>query len=142
MTDTARLIDDLNADLAHELSAAIQYMTYAARVSGPHRPELKAFFEAEIPDEIGHAQYLAGKIVALGGTPTTTPAPVPDADSPKEMLEAIYHAESGAHDRYRDRAAQAEALGMKGLQVQLEDMARDESEHRDETARILRRWDD
>ena len=70
---TQQLIDDLNNDLAHELSAVIQYLTYAAKVSGPSRPELKAFFESEIPDETRHAQYLAGKIVAMGGNPATTP---------------------------------------------------------------------
>lgn len=137
-----QLVSALNEDLAYELSAIIQYMTYAAKVSGPSRPELRAFFEAEIPDETMHAQYLAGKIVALGGEPTTTPQPVPRAVSAKEMLQAILKAESEAHDRYAQRAGQAESLGMKGLQVQLEDMARDESEHRDETMRILRRWEE
>ncbi len=139
--DEQQLIDALNDDLAHEYSAILQYLTYAAKISGPSRPELKAFFESEVPDETAHAQYLAGKIVALGGDPTTTPKPVPPADDPKSMLEAVLEAETDAHDRYAARAAQAEALGMKGLQVQLEDMARDESEHRDETKRILRRWD-
>lgn len=139
---TEKLIENLNEDLAYELCAVIQYMTYAAKVSGPSRPELKAFFEEEIPDETGHAQYLAAKIVAMGGEPTTTPKPVPGATTAREMLEQILRAETDAHDRYAKRAAQAEELGLKGLQVQLEDMARDESEHRDETARILRRWDD
>ncbi|HZW08895.1 MAG TPA: ferritin-like domain-containing protein [Phycisphaerales bacterium] len=137
-----QLVAALNEDLAYELSAIIQYLTYAAKVSGPSRPELRAFFEAEIPDETMHAQFLAGKIVALGGEPTTAPKPVPQATSAKEMLQAILKSETEAHDRYAKRSAQAESLGMKGLQVQLEDMARDESEHRDETARILRRWED
>lgn len=136
-----RLIELLNQDLALEYAAMLQYLTYAAKVSGPARLELKAFFEAEIPDETMHAQFLAAKIVSLGGEPVTTPGPVKRVEAPKEMLKAILEAETGAHDRYAERAAQAEALGMKGLQVQLEDMARDESEHRDETARILRRWD-
>lgn len=139
--DESKLIDALNDDLAHEYSAILQYLTYAAKVSGPSRPELKAFFESEVPDETMHAQYLAGKIVALGGEPTTTPKPVPLANDAKAMLEAVLAAESDAHDRYAARADQAAALGMKGLQVQLEDMARDESEHRDEVRRILRRWD-
>lgn len=135
-----KLIDELNNDLSFELQSIIQYLSYAARVSGPYRPELSAFFKAEIPDETGHAQFLAEKIVALGGVPTTTPKPIPDAAGAKEMLQAIFKAESDAHDRYAKRSAQAESLGMKGLQVQLEDMARDESEHRDETLRILRDW--
>lgn len=134
------MIDALNDDLAYELSAVIQYLTYAAKVSGPHRPELKSFFESEVPDETNHAQFLAGKIAAMGGEPTTTPKPVPRADTPKAMLEEILKAETDAHDRYAKRASQAESMGMKGLQVQLEDMARDESEHRDETQRILHRW--
>ncbi|MEO0511505.1 MAG: ferritin-like domain-containing protein [Planctomycetota bacterium] len=137
-----KLIDDLNTDLAHEYAAIKQYLTYAAMVSGPSRLELKNFFESEIPDETAHAQFLAGKIAALGGTPTTESKPVPSAESPKAMLEAVLAAETDAHDRYAARAAQAEQLGLKGLQVTLEDMARDESEHRDETKRILRRWED
>ena len=136
-----QLIDALNNDLALEYTAILQYLTYAAKVSGPSRLELKEYFEDEVPDETQHAQFLAAKIVALGGDPTTTPKPVPAAETAKELLEAVLAAETDAHDRYAERAAQAEALGLKGLQVQLEDMARDESEHRDETKRILRRWD-
>ena len=67
---TERLIELLNEDLRHEYSAIIQYLTYAARVTGPYRPQLKAFFEAEIADETMHAQFLASKVVALGGVPT------------------------------------------------------------------------
>ncbi len=134
------LIDALNEDLSHELSAITQYLNYAARVNGPYRPQLVQFLEAEIPDETAHAKYLANKIVALGGTPTTRAMPVPEADTNRAMLEAILEAETEAARRYTDRAEQAEKLGHKGLQVQLEDMVRDETEHRDETARILRDW--
>ncbi len=135
-----QFIDALNDDLAHELGAIIQYLTYAAMVSGPYRGELVKFFEAEIPDETMHAQFLANKIVALGGHPTTTPKPVPTPTSAKAMLEAIYEAEDDAAKRYTVRADQAEALGEKGLQVRLEDMVADETGHRDETAQILRDW--
>ena len=33
-----QLIDHLNEDLSGELSAIIQYLTYAAKVTGPYRP--------------------------------------------------------------------------------------------------------
>lgn len=134
------MIAALNEDLAYELSAIIQYLTYAAKTTGPYRPQLKAFFEAEIPDETGHAQYLANKIIALGGEPTSTPKPVKAATTNQEMLQAILEAETEAAQRYAERAKQAEELGDKGLQVSLEDMARDESGHRDEVERILRDW--
>ncbi len=71
------LIDQLNNDLAGELGAIIQYITYAAKVTGPYRPQLSQFFLAEVADEQLHAQFLANKIVALRGEPTTQPRPVP-----------------------------------------------------------------
>lgn len=137
---SAAMIDALNGDLAREFSAIIQYVTYAAQVSGPYRPELAKFFLAEVPDETGHAQFLSNKIVALGGVPTKEATPVRDATSNRAMLEAVLEAEQEAVQRYTERAKQAEEAGDKGLQVQLEDMVRDESEHRDEVARILREW--
>lgn len=138
--DTDKLIEKLNEDLAGEYAAIIQYLTYAARATGPYRPQLVEFFMAEVPDEQGHAQFLANKIVALGGEPTTEPRPVPKADSNKSMLEAVLRAERQAVADYTQRALDAEAVGDKGLVVQLEDMVRDESSHAEETERILRDW--
>jgi len=141
MTDTTRqLIEDLNEDLAYELSAIIQYLTYAARVTGPYRQELARFFMDEVPDETGHAEYLANKIVALGGKPTTVPKPVEEAADARGMLEAVARAEADAAKRYIERARQADEAGQKGLQVQLEDMVRDETGHLETTERILQDW--
>ncbi len=138
--DMKTLVKNLNEDLAGELSAIIQYLTYAAKASGPYRPQLVQFYLAEVADETGHAQFLSNKIVALGGEPTTTPRPVPPAKNNKEMLQAVLEAEKQAAKDYMERAKQADELGEKGLAVQLEDMVRDESGHSDETARILRDW--
>ena len=134
------LIDHLNEDLSGELSAIIQYLTYAAKATGPYRPQLVQFFLVEVADEQLHAQFLANKIVALGGEPSTTPRPVPAARSNREMLEAVLAAERQAPADYSQRALEAEAFGDKGLVVQLEDMVRDESGHSEETERILRDW--
>ncbi len=138
--DAKTLIQNLNKDLANELSAVIQYTTYAAKVTGPYRPQLVQFFLAEVPDEQGHALFLANKIVALGGEPITTPTPVPVAKDNRQMLEAVLAAEREAVAGYTARAQEAEALGDKGLAVQLEDMVRDETGHAEETERILRDW--
>ncbi len=138
--DKNELIAALNEDLAAELGAIIQYLTYAAKATGPYRPQLSQFFLAEVTDEQGHAEYLANKIVALGGEPTTSPRPVPAASSNREMLEEVLKAERQAVEGYAERAKQAEAFGDKGLMVQLEDMVRDESGHAEETERILRDW--
>ena len=138
--DKETLIQNLNEDLANELCAIIQYTTYAAKVTGPYRPQLAQFFLAEIADEQMHAQFLANKIVALGGEPTTQPVPVPAAKTNREMLEAVLAAENDAKKNYTQRAQEADEFGDKGLAVQLEDMVRDESGHSEETERMLRDW--
>lgn len=138
--DKQKLIANLNEDLAGELSAIIQYTTYAAKATGPYRPQLAQFFTQEIADELGHAQFLANKIVALGGEPTTTPRPVPPAKTNKEMVEAVLTAEKQAIADYTKRAQEAEEFGDRGLVVQLDDIVRDETEHSEESARILQDW--
>ena len=138
--DKQTLINHLNEDLAGELSAIIQYITYAAKANGPYRPQLAQFFLTEVADEQLHAQFLANKIVALGGEPTTLPVPVPAAKTNKEMMEAVLTAELKASKDYTQRAKEAEEYGDKGLVIQLEDMIRDESGHSEETARMLQDW--
>jgi len=135
-----KLIGKLNEDLSNELAAIIQYITYSAQVTGPFRPQLVSFLLKEVPDEQGHAEFLANKVVALGGVPTTIPAPVASAETNKELLEAALEAERKAVLGYIERAKQAEEFGDVGLQVQLEDMVRDETEHKEQLERILRDW--
>ncbi len=138
--DKKKLIENLNEDLRGEYGAIIQYITYAAQATGPYRPQLSEFFLAEVADEQMHANFLANKVVALGGQPTTEHRPVPEANTNKEMLEEVLKAERRAVKDYSQRAEEAEAFGDKGLVVTLEDMVRDEMEHSEETERILRNW--
>jgi len=138
--DKRKLINNLNADLSNELGAIIQYITYSAQVTGPFRPQLASFFLKEVPDEQGHAEFLANKVVALGGVPTTVPASVAPAETNKELLEAVLVAERKAVADYIQRAKEAEEFGDVGLKVQLEDMVRDETGHAEQTERILRDW--
>jgi bacterioferritin len=138
--DTNALINALNGDLAHEYAAVIQYNTYAAMVKGPFREDLRRFFQAEVPDELLHAQYLADKIVRLGGTPTTQPAPVAPAASAEEMLKAVRDAEDAAVTRYTERLRNAEDAGDIALRVQLETFIADETNHRDEVKLMLAGW--
>ena len=134
------LIAGLNEDLSWEFNAVISYRLFASMVSGPFRQELRQFFEAEIPDELGHAMYLSDKIVALGGTPITGPAPVEIATDNRRMLEIALRAERDTVRRYKERAQQAEALGETALKVRLEDMIVDETHHAEEIDRILTNW--
>jgi bacterioferritin len=134
------LIDALNRDLASEYSAIIQYIQYSAKVRGPWRTELRAFFQGEITDEQMHAQYLADRIAAMGGNPTTEPTPIREADSAEDMLKAIRDAEQTAIRNYTERIRQAEELGEVALKVQLENFIADEQNHLQEVNQILAEW--
>lgn len=140
MADVSELIEGLNEDLAAEYQAVVMYRTYAALVSGPYRQELRAFFEGEIPDELGHAAFLADKVVALGGMPAVTVPAVAIPKDTREMLENALQAEVDTIERYTRRLKQAEECGEISIRVQLENLIVDESHHRDEIRRMLMGW--
>ncbi len=135
--DKATLLEGLNVDLAHEYQAILMYNTYAAVVSGINRGELRDFFLKEVQDEFGHAQYLANKITALGGTPTTKPAAVKMVRESREMLEQVVASEAETVVRYVERMKQAQAFGDYGLANTLEDMLSDETRHKEEASMLL-----
>ena len=138
--DRQELIDGMNQDLAAEYQAVVMYRTYASLVSGPFRPELRTFFESEIPDELNHAAFLADKIVSLGGTPTTRAEEVPIVAGNRQMLEVALKAEEDTIARYTRRAEQAEACGEVAIKVELENLIVDETNHRDDIRRMLMDW--
>lgn len=140
--DQQALIAGLNQDLAGEYQAILMYIHYSAKITGPFRRELRALFQAEIADEQVHAQFLADKIAALGGEPTTEPQKVPDAGQPREMLEKARTAEQRAIEGYRERIRQAETVGDIELKVVLENHVADETRHREQIERILVGWND
>lgn len=140
MADLKALIDGMNEDLAAEYQAVIMYRTFASLVTGPWRMDLRPFFENEIPDELGHAAFLADKIVALGGIPTTQAQPVPIPRDNREMLAVALQAEVDTIERYTRRIQQAEEAGEISIKLQLENLLVDESQHRDDIRRMLEGW--
>jgi bacterioferritin len=136
------LVEGLNHDLAGEYQAVLMYTHYSAKLTGPYRRELRALFQAEIADEQGHAQFLADKVAALGGEPTTEPGPVPHANQPREMLEHALAAEEQAIADYNGRIRQAESFGDFGLKASLETQVADETRHKEELERIIAGWDE
>jgi bacterioferritin len=140
-TNRQALIKGLNHDLAGEYQAILMYTHYSAKLTGPYRRELRALFQAEIGDEQGHAQFLADKVAALGGEPTTEPRSVPPANQPREMLEHALAAEKQAIADYNGRIHQAEAFGDLGLKADLESQVADETGHKEELERIIAGWD-
>src|SRR5690606_8901127 len=110
-----------------EYQAVISYLVMSQLITGPYRPELAAYLDKEVADELGHARLLADKIVALGGTPTVRPAEVELAQTNREMFEVLLQAEKDTIERYTQRIKQAHAAGEVGLAVDLEDIVSDET---------------
>ena len=138
--DKLKLIEDLNGDLAGVLGAIIQRLTYAARTTNRYGQRLTEYFLAGIPGEQVHAQILAKRIVALGGEPTTVPRGARQANTNREMLEAVLATENDAIHDLTQHQRQAEAYGDRTLATELGDMIREERVQAARTERLLRDW--
>ncbi len=138
MASKKALIDGLNEDLANELGASILYLYQTSVATGWDGEELREFLSPEITGEMTHAIFLAEKIAALGGTPTTVPKQHKCPKSVKEMLKYDLKIELEAIENYRIRAIQAEEAGEIGLKIKLEELLLDETTHAEQMQRILK----
>src|SRR5579885_2761351 len=68
--DKGKVLQALNLDLEHEMSAMIRYLHHSFLVSGPGRGPLVSLFRTRARDCMDHAIKLGEKIVALGGHPS------------------------------------------------------------------------
>lgn len=138
--DNLKLIEDLNADLAGTLGAIIQRVTYAAKTTDRYGQRLTQHLLAGIPTEQAHALALAKRITALGGEPTTVPRGVPQADTNRQMMEAVLSTENDAIRDFTEHQREAEEQSDQALARELGDMIRHERRQAARTERILRDW--
>ena len=123
-------IDELNRDLADEFGAAVQYVQHAATVTGPEYDAISKELIVHSNEEMLHAVSLSNIICDLGGIPGIDVSDRHVSTDSKEMLEQDLAGEEGAIARYKERIAQAEALGEYGVRRLLEDILMREEEHR------------
>ncbi|NUN47229.1 MAG: ferritin-like domain-containing protein [Candidatus Brocadiae bacterium] len=134
----AKLIEHLDADLSRELKAILLYMWCHSMAFGIRGHELREILAPEIHDEIKHVQFLADKIIALGGTPRFV---VPEFKRPtaiREMLEYALSIEREAVQAYAERVDEASDLGETALQVKLEELITEETEHLELLQRLVK----
>lgn len=132
------LLDGLNQDLANELGTAILYTWQTAVAPGFDGEELREFLRPEVSGEMGHATFLADKIVALGGIPTMEPTKYESPKDVKGMLKYDLKLEREAVASYAERVKQAEEVGEYGLKVKLEEIIADETTHAERMELILK----
>jgi bacterioferritin len=108
--DLDELINHLNQAFAEEWLAYYQYWLGAKVAVGAMRPEIVEEFEEHAGQELKHADWIADRIVQLGGTPALSPedwfklshckyAPPLDANT-CELLKENLEAERCAIGRY------------------------------------------
>lgn len=87
--DKKKVLEALNLDLEHEMSAIVRYLHHSFIVTGPTRGPLVSMFRAQANDSMQHAILLGEKIVALGGHPSVKIQEVyePGEQTIEEMLE-------------------------------------------------------
>jgi bacterioferritin len=113
MTDTARIIELLKADMRDEHAAVVQYLqhAYALGESGE-----ACEIEAIAREEMRHFEWLAEAIVELGGKPDMERGFVDLAGtSPMDWMEHDIAAEQRAIDQYQEHIAEIEDPKLKRL---------------------------
>ncbi len=124
-----RMLRLLNADLAKEFQALVQYVQHAAAITGPQYDAISAELLIHATEEHTHAVSLAQQIDFLGGVPGVDVAKAHISPDSKVMLEQDLEGELDAIARYKERVGQAERLQEYGLRRALEDILIVEEEH-------------
>jgi bacterioferritin len=135
--DKKTLIEHLNDDLAGELQAIVQYLQHSYMVKGLGRPPIHDLFESISKDEMGHAETLAERIVAMGGVPTTRPKVINQTNETVEMVKFNLVREEEALAGYAKRIKEAEEIGEIGTALILENILVDEQGHWDSLSMLL-----
>jgi bacterioferritin len=110
--DRDSFIQSLNEDLQTEFQSIVQYVQHTASITGPEYLSTVEELKVHLAQELQHAQILAEQVAFLGGVPTTRMPDVPQWTNSKEALAADLQLEEGQLERYRQRFAQANELGL------------------------------
>ncbi len=138
MVAKEELINQLNKALSMEIGAILQYLNHSYTVMGPYRSAVEDQLEKNARDEMEHMEYLAEKIVAYEGMPTTQPAAMYTAKTVTEMLNQDLAAENKAIEHYEKVIKMAEEYGDTDLRKTLEDITSKEYEHKETLEKMLK----
>jgi len=132
-----RLTTKLNEQLNREVTTFLRYMLQGAVIKGAEWENVRTMYLAEVTDEVGHAQYLANLLAALGATPVLQPQLPTLPTDPREMLTRDIAEERQDVGNYVALASLAEHHNLYALKMAMEQQAADEDEHRQTMQRLL-----
>lgn len=128
-TDSRKLVDDLNGDLALEFKSIVQYVQHIATITGPEYTSTVDELKVHLGQELRHATVLAEQVGFLGGVPTTSVAASEATGTSREALQADLDLETEQLQRYRDRVQQATDMGLPDVAEALRPLLTETQEH-------------
>ncbi|MDX1510172.1 MAG: ferritin-like domain-containing protein [Nitriliruptorales bacterium] len=137
MIDREKFVQLLNEDLGTEYQSIVQYVTHIATLRGGEFQGLADELADHLDQELQHALTLARQIDFLGGVPTTEVPAVQHHDDTRTALESDLDLERRQLDRYRDRVAQADEMGLPDVAEALSPVLEQTQDHVHELARAL-----
>ncbi len=132
-----QLIDGLQADLAREYKAIIQYVIFSQKLDGARYMNIANQLEQHAHQELDHALQIARQLDYLGEYPVHQPERVDVSEENEEMLWIDLRAEDETVKNYRERIQQAEAIGEYALAEVLQEIVRQEQDHQIDLATAL-----
>jgi bacterioferritin len=133
-----KVLEALNLDLEHEMSAMIRYLHHSFIVTGPNRGPLVSMFRNKATDSMQHAIKLGEKISAMGGHPSVKIQEIyePGEQTIEEMLSEDLEQEKFHLDLYEK---QLELVADNTpLRLMMEQVIVEESAHVEELEMYLR----
>jgi bacterioferritin len=119
----------LNEDLETEYQSIVQYIQHVATISGAEWLSTIEELREHLGQEVQHALTLADQIDFLGGVPTVAVPQVQGASEARVALEADLQLESNQLERYRERVAQAQDLGLPDVAEALRPLLEQTQDH-------------
>jgi bacterioferritin len=127
--DMSAFIDELNQDLRTEYRSIVQYVQHVATLKGAEYLSTIDELRKHVNQELQHALVLAEQVDFLGGTPTTAVPEVPYETEARGALEQDLALEREQLQRYRERTAQANDLGLADVAEALRPLLEQTQEH-------------
>ncbi len=134
---TSKLTDMMQKAIAREIQVSVQYMWQHVMAQGLESAEIADVFEDVAMAEMKHAEKIAERLVALGGRPTTKPAPILVGETLKEMLETDRKDEEAAIVLYRKIVAVSRKEGDGVTERMFQEILADEEDHYSTFAGLL-----
>ena len=132
MKGNEKVIEQLNAALSDEMSAAVQYMVQAEMCAGWGYQRLSALTKGRAIEEMRHAERIIERVIFLDGSPNVTVPLTPrvGADVPKQLAIDLED-ETNAIKMYNDAARLCSEAGDAGSKDLFESLLQDEERHAD-----------